>query len=39
VLRGVSWGAGAENCRSADRNNNTPDNRNNNIGFRLVFVL
>ncbi|WP_266096960.1 hypothetical protein [Thiothrix subterranea] len=23
--------------RSANRNNNTPDNRNNNIGFRLVL--
>ncbi|MBK8472731.1 MAG: RNA-directed DNA polymerase [Sphingobacteriales bacterium] len=25
-------------CRVAYRNNNTPDNRNNNIGFRVVFV-
>ncbi|NMW19696.1 MAG: SUMF1/EgtB/PvdO family nonheme iron enzyme [Chlorobiaceae bacterium] len=38
VLRGGSWNNNAENCRSAYRNNNTPDNRNNNIGFRLVFV-
>ncbi|MFZ4428352.1 MAG: SUMF1/EgtB/PvdO family nonheme iron enzyme [Saprospiraceae bacterium] len=38
VLRGGSWNNNAENCRSANRNNNNPDNRNNNIGFRLVFV-
>jgi formylglycine-generating enzyme required for sulfatase activity len=38
VLRGGSWNNNAENCRSAYRNNNNPDNRNNNVGFRLVFV-
>ncbi|TLU88034.1 MAG: hypothetical protein FDX21_01310 [Chlorobium sp.] len=38
VFRGGSWNNNAENCRSANRNRNTPDNRNNNIGFRLVFV-
>ena len=38
VLRGGSWNNNAQNCRSAYRNNNTPDNRNNNVGFRLVFV-
>ncbi|TLU55447.1 MAG: hypothetical protein FDX02_03150 [Chlorobium sp.] len=38
VIRGGSWNNTAGNCRSASRNNNTPDNRNNNIGFRLVFV-
>ncbi|MCP5007097.1 MAG: SUMF1/EgtB/PvdO family nonheme iron enzyme [Planctomycetes bacterium] len=38
VLRGVSWNNNEQNCRSAYRNNNHPDNRNNNIGFRLVFV-
>ncbi len=38
VLRGGSWNNNAENCRSANRNNDTPDNRNNNVGFRLVFV-
>jgi hypothetical protein len=27
---------GMKNCRSANRNNNTPDNRNNNNGFRLL---
>jgi hypothetical protein len=35
-MRGGSWNNNAQNCRSANRNNNTPDNRNNNIGFRLV---
>ncbi|MEI6297528.1 MAG: SUMF1/EgtB/PvdO family nonheme iron enzyme [bacterium] len=34
--RGGSWNNDAQNCRTANRNNNTPDNRNNNIGFRLV---
>jgi len=38
VLRGGCWNNNAQNCRSANRNNNTPDNRNHNIGFRLVFV-
>lgn len=38
VMRGGSWNNNAENCRTANRNNNNPDNRNNNIGFRLVFV-
>ena len=34
VLRGGSWNNKPRNVRSANRNNNTPDNRNNNIGFR-----
>ncbi len=38
VLRGGSWNNNAQNCRSANRNDNHPDNRNNTIGFRLVFV-
>ncbi|NUQ24869.1 MAG: SUMF1/EgtB/PvdO family nonheme iron enzyme [Saprospiraceae bacterium] len=38
VLRGGSWNNNAENCRVAYRNNNNPDNRNNNVGFRVVFV-
>ncbi len=38
VLRGGSWNNNATNLRSAYRNNNTPDNRNNNIGFRCVWV-
>ena len=38
VIRGGSWNNNAQNCRSANRNNNDPGNRNNNVGFRLVFV-
>ena len=36
VLRGGSWNNKAQNVRSANRNRNDPDNRNNNIGFRLA---
>jgi hypothetical protein len=36
VLRGGSWNNNSENCRSANRNRNTPDNRNNNNGFRVL---
>ena len=36
VLRGGSWNNNGRNARSAQRNDNTPDNRNNNIGFRLA---
>ncbi|MBR5550851.1 MAG: SUMF1/EgtB/PvdO family nonheme iron enzyme [Muribaculaceae bacterium] len=36
VNRGGSWNNNAQNCRVANRNNNTPDNRNNNLGLRLV---
>jgi hypothetical protein len=36
VLRGGSWNNNGRNCRSANRNNNEPDNANNNIGFRLA---
>lgn len=36
VNRGGSWNNNADNCRAANRNNNTPDNRNNNLGFRLL---
>ncbi|MFH1738895.1 MAG: SUMF1/EgtB/PvdO family nonheme iron enzyme [bacterium] len=38
VVRGGSWNNNARNCRSANRNRNTPDNTNNNIGFRVVLV-
>ena len=38
VLRGGSWNNNPTNLRSAYRNNNTPDNRNNNVGFRVVRV-
>jgi len=35
-LRGGSWNNNARNTRAANRNNNTPDNRNQNNGFRLA---
>jgi hypothetical protein len=31
-----SWNNNAQNCRVSNRNNNTPTNRNNNLGFRPV---
>jgi hypothetical protein len=37
VNRGGSWNNNARNCRSANRNRNNPDNRNNNLGFRLCL--
>jgi len=37
VKRGGSWNNNANNCRVANRNNNTPGNSNNNIGFRAVL--
>jgi len=36
VIRGGSWNNNARNARVSNRNNNTPDNRNNNLGFRLA---
>jgi len=36
VIRGGSWNNDAQNLRSANRNNNDPENRNDNVGFRLV---
>jgi len=36
VIRGGSWNNDPQNCRSANRNNNAPGNRNNNIGLRLA---
>lgn len=36
VIRGGSWNNNPQNLRSANRNNNTPDNSNDNVGFRLV---
>ncbi len=35
VVRGGSWAAGAEDCRSAIRDDSVPDNRDNRVGFRL----
>jgi len=38
VNRGGSWNNNAQNCRVSYRNNNTPDNRNNNLGFRIARI-
>ncbi|NIR90839.1 MAG: SUMF1/EgtB/PvdO family nonheme iron enzyme [Gammaproteobacteria bacterium] len=35
-MRGGSWNNKPENLRSANRNRNNRDNRNNNVGFRLA---
>ena len=37
VLRGGSWNNNSRNARAANRNRNHPENRNNNIGFRVVL--
>jgi len=40
VLRGASWNNNEpRNLLSSNRNNNTPDNRNDNNGFRVVLVF
>ncbi len=36
VPRGGSWNNDPQNARSAYRNRNTPENRNNNLGFRVA---
>jgi len=36
VKRGGSWNNKPQNLRASNRNNNTPSNRNNNLGFRLL---
>jgi formylglycine-generating enzyme required for sulfatase activity len=36
VLRGGSWYNFSRNCRSANRFNYTPSNRDNSYGFRVV---
>ncbi len=38
LLRGGGWNNNSRNCRSANRNNNQPTNRNTNNGFRVVVV-
>lgn len=38
VLRGGSWSYSPWICRSAFRSRDNPDNRYNNIGFRIVIV-
>jgi hypothetical protein len=37
VLRGGSWNNNPRNLRAACRNNNNPQNRNNNRGFRVAL--
>jgi formylglycine-generating enzyme required for sulfatase activity len=39
VLRGGAFNNNADHVRASIRNNNDPDNRNNNIGFRLASTL
>ncbi|MEO6038240.1 MAG: SUMF1/EgtB/PvdO family nonheme iron enzyme [Saprospiraceae bacterium] len=36
VLRGGSWNNDADNARVRNRNDNNPNNRNDNYGFRLA---
>jgi hypothetical protein len=36
VVRGGAWNHDPDNARAAYRNRNHPDNRNNNLGFRLA---
>ena len=39
MLGGGGWNNKPDNARAAIRNHNTPDNRNNNIGFRVARTL
>ncbi|NUO09475.1 MAG: SUMF1/EgtB/PvdO family nonheme iron enzyme [Candidatus Brocadia sp.] len=36
VARGGGWNNNASNCRATNRNNDSPDIRNNNLGFRFA---
>jgi len=36
VVRGGSWNNDQDNARASYRNDNAPDNRNNNVGLRVV---
>ncbi|HOA13326.1 MAG TPA: SUMF1/EgtB/PvdO family nonheme iron enzyme [Myxococcota bacterium] len=36
VNRGGSWNNDARNVRAANRDNNDPGNRNDNLGFRVA---
>ena len=38
VLRGGSWNNNTRNVRTANRNRNKPDNRNDNNGFRCAVA-
>ncbi|MGZ8245098.1 SUMF1/EgtB/PvdO family nonheme iron enzyme [Methylomagnum sp.] len=37
-MRGGAWNNHRDNTRCAYRNRNQPDNRNNNLGFRVVLI-
>ncbi|WP_110721462.1 SUMF1/EgtB/PvdO family nonheme iron enzyme [Thiolinea disciformis] len=37
AIRGGSWNNNTENVRCAVRNRNHPNNRNNNVGFRVLL--
>jgi len=39
VIRGGGWNNKPQNVRSANRNRNNADNRNNNLGFRVASTL
>ena len=39
MLRGGCWNNNPHNLRSANRNHNEPDQRNNNVGFRVASTL
>jgi formylglycine-generating enzyme required for sulfatase activity len=36
VVRGGAWNNNPNNVRAPNRNRNNPDNRNDNLGFRLA---
>ena len=36
VNRGGIWNNDSRNCSASNRDNNNPDNRNDNLGFRLA---
>ncbi|MCY2992676.1 MAG: hypothetical protein NTY19_33070 [Planctomycetota bacterium] len=36
MKRGGSWGNDARNCRAAYRNRDEPENRDENLGFRVA---
>ncbi|MCP4467210.1 MAG: SUMF1/EgtB/PvdO family nonheme iron enzyme [Halieaceae bacterium] len=36
AVRGGSWINNPDNARADNRNRNNPDNRNNNLGFRVL---
>jgi len=35
-VRGGCWNNNADNARASRRNRNNPDNRNNDVGFRVL---